>query len=165
MLRSLSAVGVLTLAIPLILVSIAPALAADDTTVALGGWYAIAQPYLLMAFSALVATILGFLTKVIHDKFGIDIQAKDREAIHRAAMTGIASGLALAGKKANEVQVDVRSPLIKSTVDWIQRSVPDATKRLGVTPEKLEKVALAKLGELQNGAVAPPAQLSPRPQS
>jgi hypothetical protein len=118
---------------------------APNTQVNALGLYEIVAPYVFMLVSAVVVGLLTWITNLVKQWTGIQIQAKHREAIHSAAMTGVAAGLARARVKASEVTFDVKSVVIKEAVDWAYKSVPDALKALGVGPDKLAELAASKL--------------------
>lgn len=75
---------------------------------------------------------------VAKKRWGIDIEARHREALHSALMSGVRAALAkgLSGQAA-----------IQAAVDHATSSVPDAMRGLNPTMEVLGNIAAAKLRE------------------
>src|SRR5688500_17753659 len=72
--------------------AIVPALAQDNSTTQIGAGsvWALVAPYLFTAVSAGVVAVLGWATALFKQWTGIQIEARHREALHSAAMTGVA---------------------------------------------------------------------------
>ena len=77
-----------------------PALAQDTSTELRGGaiWATVA-PYLFTTISAAVIAVLTWLAELFRRWTGIQIEAKHREALHSAAMTGVAAGFNKIGEE------------------------------------------------------------------
>lgn len=75
---------------------------------------------------------------VAKKRWGLDIEARHREALHSALMSGIRA--ALAGGLSGEAAV-------KAAVQHATRSVPDALGTLNPTAEVLKSIAVSKLRE------------------
>ncbi|WP_201829522.1 hypothetical protein [Microvirga zambiensis] len=116
-----------------------------DTRLGAEGIYDIISPYVFMLASAAVVGILTWLTNIVKQWTGIQIEAKHREALHSAMMTGVAAALAKGRLKASEVSIDAKSVIIKEAVEWAQRSVPDALNALGASPSALAELAASKI--------------------
>lgn len=98
-------------------------------------WEALA-PSVLEAVAALVTLMLGWATMTLKRKWGIDIEARHREALHSAIMTGVRLGMD--GKLTP-------SEIIAQAVAYARQSVPDAIRGLGATEGVLADLALAKM--------------------
>lgn len=85
-----------------------------------------------------LAAILAWVSKTAHRKWGLEIEARHREALQSAIMTG--ARLALAGKLDAEAA-------IRLILQHVQASVPDAVIALQPSPAVLENLARAKLQE------------------
>lgn len=96
-------------------------------------------PYLLELIAAALTPLIAWLALRAHRHFGIEIEARDREALHSALMSGIrwALGRNLSGQAA-----------VSAAVDYAARSVPDALGRLHPSPDVLHDLASAKLREV-----------------
>jgi hypothetical protein len=129
------------------------ALAQADTRLGAEGLYDIIAPYIFMLVSAAVVGLLTWLTNIIKQWTGIQIEARHREALHSAMMTGVAAALARGRIKASEVTVDVKSQIVKEAVEWAYTSVPDALEALGVGPKALAELAESKIALLAEAPV------------
>lgn len=78
----------------------------------------------------LVAGAVAWAVKSFTTYTGIQIEAKHREALHSAIMTGIGLALAKYGINATNKQI------IAETVTYSQQSVPDAIKKFGLDKER-----------------------------
>lgn len=108
-------------------------------TLFLSELYAAVLPLVLTAIAALLARILASAAKVAKERWGIEIEASHRAALHSALMSGIRAALSrgLSGQAA-----------IDAAVAHTYRSVPDAIDHLGPTAEVLASLANAKLREV-----------------
>ena len=95
-----------------------------------------ATPYVLEIVSIGVMTVLGFAANKARQKWGIDIEAKHRDALHTALMT--AARLALAKQLTGAVAVDM-------ILDYAKRSVPDALNKLNPPQSVIENLAKSKI--------------------
>lgn len=100
--------------------------------------FSAATPVLLQAFSAILAAFLLWVANLARVRFGIEIEARHREAIHSALMSGIRAALSkgLTGQEA-----------ISAAIDHAARSTPDAILKLKPKDGVLEGIAQAKLRE------------------
>lgn len=96
-------------------------------------------PHLLEAFGALLTLALGWLSVTAKRKFGLDIEARHREALHSALTTG--ARLALDGKLTGDAAVNL-------AIDYARASVPDAIRALVRDDGVLMRLAEAKLREV-----------------
>ena len=133
------------------------AAAASGTTVSVEPFYAVLAPYLQALADAVIFALIGWVATIVQRWTGIQIEARHREALHSAAMTGVTKAIARVGGSVNGMSLDVRSDVVASAIEWIEASVPDAIAALGVTPEKVAALATAKLGQLIASAPAPSA--------
>lgn len=95
----------------------------------------------------IVSALIGRLLVVLRQRYGLEIEARHREVLHRAILTGLtaAQGLEVDG-------VRLPDPLaVREAVDYARRSTPDAIKALNARPDVLVAIAEAKL----KGAPAP----------
>ena len=126
----------------------AVAVATPDTTISALPWIKVIEPYLLTAFSVIVTAIIGWVAALIQRSTGITIEQKYRDSLHSALVTGISAGLTKLDARAADVSIDTKSQLITDAIRWAQKSVPDAIKALGASPDDLAKLAAAKLNLL-----------------
>lgn len=107
-----------------------PAAAALDTFIAS------ATPGLLEILGLALTGIIGWAASKARQKWGIEIEARQREALHSALMTGAL--LALKHELTGRAAIDL-------VLRYIKQSVPDAIGNLKPTPEVLADLAKAKL--------------------
>lgn len=129
------------LAVAAFLSVLSPALAAepDASNSVLTGILTAITPHIIELVSLALAAILAWLAAWLKLKFKIDIEAKHREALHSALMTGVRLALARYGATAS------KGVVLGAAVDYAREAVPDAIKSLKVPDAKLSEIALSKL--------------------
>ena len=111
-----------------------------------------ASPYILELLGVLLTGIIGWAAAAARRKWGIEIEARYREALHSALMTG--AQLAMKHELTGKAAIDL-------VLRYIKQSVPDAIGNLKPSPDvltdlakaKLEQVAQAKVKEATGAAV------------
>lgn len=93
-------------------------------------------PPLLSFLAVLVTVTLGWAARAIQKRTGIALEEKDMVALHSAITTGVQAAL----NKGAESDPAV----IRSAVEYAQKSVPDAMHRLKPSVEILRSLAEAK---------------------
>lgn len=101
--------------------------------------------YVSAGVSALLAVVIGFVCAKLYAFLGINIEAKHREALHSALMTGVNAGLAKVSDLIGGKAVDVKSSAVAEAVNYVMGAVPDAVKFFGLTEAKLTDMVTAKL--------------------
>ncbi|MFD1914131.1 hypothetical protein [Halodurantibacterium flavum] len=104
-------------------------------------WVAL-LPHLMELIGALATMVLVWLTAEIRRRWGIEIEARHREALHSALMTGIRAAL-FRGLTGPDV--------VQAAIEYAGESVPDALRRLRPAPHVLNDLTSAKLRELLDG--------------
>jgi hypothetical protein len=100
-----------------------------------------ALPYVLEFVGVLLSGVLLWVARQFHAKTGIEIEARHREALHSAIMTGLrhaAQGGAITDRQA----------LAREAVEYARRSVPDAIKGLRAGGDVLLDLAESRLGDV-----------------
>ena len=107
-----------------------------DTTVSLGsGLVEQIRDVVLAIAGAVIAAAGGWLSYWVKQKFGIDIEAKHREAL-TAFLTRQASALLSMGAvKLEGVRIDVKSDAVASLARTAFTAIPDAMKFFNLTPQ------------------------------
>lgn len=124
----------------------APAWANADGSVSLAPIVDLAAPYIVSILGALVAGLLGWLSKRLNDWLGIEIEGRHREALHSAALTGLERAVSALRSRGEEVTFDLKSPAIAEAVDWVlTKGAPDAVARFGLSPTDVEAIVRAKI--------------------
>lgn len=111
-----------------------------------------ASPHILELLGVLLTGIIGWAAAAARRKWGIEIEARYREALHSALMTG--AQLAMKHELTGKAAIDL-------VLRYIKQSVPDAIGNLKPSPDvltdlakaKLEQVAQAKVKEATGAAV------------
>ncbi|WP_028710595.1 hypothetical protein [Paracoccus pantotrophus] len=111
-----------------------------------------AAPHLLELIGLAITAIIGWGVRQASKRWGIEIQASHREALHWALYT--AAQLAIKHELTGKAAVDL-------VLEYARRSVPDAIGNLKPSAEvltdlakaKLEQVAAEKVKEAAGGAV------------
>ncbi|WP_449044211.1 hypothetical protein [Paracoccus versutus] len=95
-----------------------------------------AAPHILELLGLVLTGIIGWAAAAARRKWGIDIEASHREAMHWALYTG--AQLALERKLTGKAAIDL-------ILGYARRSVPDAIGNLKPSAEVLTDLAKAKL--------------------
>ncbi|MFT0861736.1 hypothetical protein [Ancylobacter sp. G4_0304] len=146
-----SLVSLAIIALVAIAWALAPVLAlaaAGDTTVSAAPIVGAIEPLISAALDAVIVVAIGWAAGLIHKWTGIQIEARHREALHSAAMTGVTRVLNALGERAENLTYEARSQVAAQAVGWVTESVPDAVRYLGATPDKIGAIVSAKLGQL-----------------
>ena len=111
-----------------------------------------ASPHILELLGVLLTGIIGWAAAAVRKKWGIEIEARYREALHSALLTG--AQLAMKNELTGKAAIDL-------VLRYIKQSVPDAIGSLKPSPDvltdlakaKIEQVAQAKAKEAAGAAV------------
>uniref|UniRef100_UPI0035B23C7B hypothetical protein n=1 Tax=Paenirhodobacter enshiensis TaxID=1105367 RepID=UPI0035B23C7B len=105
----------------------------------------ILAPYLPDLIGAAVTALIGYAVALVRAKFGIEIEARNREALHSALTTGALLGLAKLGVTASKDEVAATS------VAYVKASVPGALAKLAPSEGVLSALALSKVEQVTQG--------------
>lgn len=130
--------------------------AAAEQAVTVGPIYGLVEPYIRALADVVITGLIGWGAVLIKSWTGIQIEARHREALHSALMTGVTKALARLGVRAEGLTVDLRSQVLAEAVEWAEAAVPDAIAHFGMTPDRVAALATAKLGQLIAAAPPPP---------
>jgi hypothetical protein len=90
--------------------------------------------------AGVTTAFLGWMSYWVKQKFGVDIEAKHREAI-AAFVSRQASGLIAAGAvKLEGIKIDVKSEALASAARMAMAAIPDALAYFGLTPGKIAEM-------------------------
>lgn len=101
----------------------------------------------------LILAILGILgtwvLNILKTKFNLDIDQRNRDALHSAAKTGVEAAIAKYGPLIAGAKIDVSSPFVAFALQHILNSVPGALKGFGVdiNSRSVQNIVLAKAAE------------------
>lgn len=127
------------------------ALAATDTTVGLGGLVEAFRPLLMEMAAVIAAAIVGWLSYQASKMFGVEIEARHRDALQSALTNGVYRGIYAVEGAADRVRIDVRSVVLAEGLRYVKSSVPDTVKYFGLTDERLRDLLEAKLPGVEAG--------------
>lgn len=103
-------------------------------------WGAVLPP-----LATLIAAVIAYgLTKgaaALKARTGIEIERSDRDALHRALMTGVQAALAKLGPQASLKE------LVEEAKNHVAQSTPQAVLRLNPDPATLTRLAMSKVEE------------------
>lgn len=116
---------------------------APDTTVDFSPFLAEVVPYVMSLAAAIVSAALAWIAQQITRRTGIQVEAAHREALQSALMNG--ARLVVGRLTPEELRLDVKTPMMKEGIEFVLRSVPDAVKYFGLTPEDVERHLKPKL--------------------
>lgn len=102
-------------------------------------------PAILALLGAILTPLLALLFDLLRKRFGLDMDARNREALHSALMTG--AQLALSRKLTG-------AAALKLMLDYASVSVPGAIAYFGTSTDHLRKMAEAKLEQVGAAAAA-----------
>lgn len=95
-----------------------------------------ALPQLMQIVGIVLMGIIGWAATAAKAKWGIDIEAKNRIALHSALMTGVMAAL---GRGATTQEA------VEAALDYVIKSVPDALTALKPPQDVLRDLATAKV--------------------
>lgn len=102
-------------------------------------------PLVLTALSGVVLLIINSVAGYIKAKFGIDIEARHREALHSAIMTGLKMAMVRLGWVPG---TPIPETALMMAVDYASRTgAPEAVKALDADRPALIKIAESKVPE------------------
>lgn len=102
----------------------------------------IIQPILVELLLTLILAVLAWFLRLLPERFRVDIEAKHRAALHSAIDTGVGLLIDTMQKHPTIAAPDMA---IGTVLDYVERSVPDAIRRLGPSRAHLEDMARSRL--------------------
>lgn len=103
------------------------------------------RPFMVEIVSALILALVGWLVAIVRQKFGIDIDAKHRDALQAALLNAAGLIISRVGGTTRAFNLPASSPELKRGVEYVLSSVPDALKHFGITPETASHLLTEKL--------------------
>jgi hypothetical protein len=124
------------------------------------GWL---QPYVDAGASAVIMFGLGWLAWILKTKWGFEIDAQQREALHMFLARQAASLVAAGFVKVNGLKIEVPSTVLAAAANNAATAIPAALDHFGLTPQKLEKMIVDKIPTVPSVAAVAAAQVAPAP--
>jgi hypothetical protein len=145
----------LTLAVAFFLAFAASAYAGQVGTASTwspGQVYIFAEPYILAAFGAIFSILLAWFAQLLKRRLDIDFTTAMQTDLQQTALNAAGRIMARAEPSFASAQIDVHSPLIAEELPHVLVNAEDAVKALGITPDRVSALILAKVGQLQVAA-------------
>jgi hypothetical protein len=98
-------------------------------------------PHMMELLGLLVAAIIAAAAARFCAWTGIEIEARHRDALHRAIMSGLRAAMARRNGTTDAL-------VIEEAIAHAQTSVPDALRALRPDPGTLQRIAAARLAEI-----------------
>jgi hypothetical protein len=125
------------------------------------------QPYIDAAVNAIILAFVGWLGVILKNKFNISIDQGHRDALVTALQNQAGSLIADGVVKMEGAKITVPDKALAQSANEIMSVIPDAAKRLGFTPDYLQKRILDTIPQTAAGAAmvaaAVPAPAAPAP--
>lgn len=102
----------------------------------------VVQPVLVDLLLTLILAVIAWLMRKLPERWRLDIEARHREALHKALDTGIGLAIDTMQKHPSIAAPDMAIGVV---LDYVERSVPDALRKLAPSRAHLEDMARAKL--------------------
>lgn len=109
-------------------------------------------PYVNDIVNAVLLALIGLVANWWRQKTGTDIDKNLREGVTRALQNQAGSLLAAGAAKMDGIKIDVKDADLANAANDLLRSVPDAAKRFGLTPEKVAQRILDTIPQTPAGA-------------
>ena len=92
------------------------------------------EDLILQIAAAIITSLIGYIALWVRRRFGIEIEARHREALHSAILSGVEAALRKGPRAALEHVVD-------EAVEHAKSSVPDAIRYLAPRANVLRTIA------------------------
>lgn len=102
----------------------------------------VVQPVLVDLLLTLILAVIAWLMRKLPERWRLDIEARHRDALHKALDTGIGLAIDTMQKHPSIAAPDMAIGVV---LDYVERSVPDALRKLAPSRAHLEDMARAKL--------------------
>lgn len=113
------------------------------------------KPWLDAAASAVITAVVAAVGIWARRWFGLDSEARMREALHSGLTTGAAAAIAMisdaAARKLSRIEIE--SELVAAAVTYALKATPDAVRFFGLDEARLAEMARAKLIQLLPAAM------------
>lgn len=105
-------------------------------------------PLAVTVLSGVASAVLALGYSWLKVKWGVDIEAHHRAALHSAIVSGINLAVSKVGSLGRVPEIPVSNPFKRMALDYVLKSVPDAIKKFNLTEEKIEQMILAKIPQV-----------------
>lgn len=119
-----------------------------DTRVNVGDLIAPWLQMLVGAAALLITAITGWIASAIQKRTGISIQQAHMNTLQTSLTNAAGKVIMSLGTSASSITFDARNPAVKSGIEYVFASAPEALVYFGLTPEQVVEKLKAKLGVL-----------------
>lgn len=130
----------------MLLFTVAAVAQTETTVINLGDLIAPWLEYLVGIVVVLIGALVTWITTMIKQRTGLDIEAHHREAFQTALTNAAGLVIQRGGELAAGVNIDVKNPAIRDAIMYVNQAAPDAVKHFGITPNMIAEKLNAKLG-------------------
>jgi hypothetical protein len=123
-----------------------PALA--QTAIDGGAVFGLVKPYLVELIGVAIFALLGWGTKILKAKTGIEIDAKHRDTIQLALTNAAGLVISKAGDHMIGRKMDLKNEALAQAVGYVIKAAPEAIEHFGLTAAELREKIEAKIGVL-----------------
>ena len=145
--------AVLAIGFALFWPALAFAQAAGSTTVNVGDIFGDFRGLIEGVIGIVVAGVLALLATLTKRNIGLSIDERRRLELHSAIMDGVHAGMDRVQQLAGTAEVDVRSQVLVTAIAHARTYAPAAIRHFGYGEFDLERIAKAKLAEVQPAAI------------
>lgn len=103
------------------------------------------RPYLAEIASIAVAAFVAWIARRVHALTGLNIEARHREALQSALENGARLVFDRVTRGADGKAIPVGNAVLETGVEYVLRSVPDAVRYFGLTPQRVGELLRPKL--------------------
>ncbi len=108
------------------------------------------KPWIDAAASTIVMTVVGFVGIWARRWFGLEGEARMREALHSALMTAAGAAISTltetAARKLSRIEIE--SEMVGQAVSYVLRATPDAVRFFGLTDDRIAEMVRSKIIQL-----------------
>lgn len=121
----------------------------SPTAVPILPFYKIIEPYLVIFITTLVSGFFTWLSTLTAKFLNLKITAALQAELEKTASNAATHAFAQLEGPIGDMAIEVGSPLVVMAAKYIEDHAQDEIEKLGLTPQYVQQLALAKLGEVQ----------------
>ena len=112
-----------------------------------------AQPFVDLLLPYINAIVIGVFVPVFLafalKKLGLDMEAKNREALQTSLSNAAGLLIQKAGVEAGAFSLDVKNEQMAAAIRYVQKSAPDAVAKWGLDPSEIAEKIRAKIPQAE----------------
>lgn len=106
-------------------------------------------PLAITILSGIASAAIAYLTAKLKSKWGVEIEAKHREALHSAIVSGVNLAVAKGARLADGATLPKTGNfVVDMALPYVVKSVPDAIARFDLTEAKITEMILSKIPQV-----------------